>query len=142
MPDNVEMLADLLKAVNRVIHDTARQVSHEYGLTPPTMHVLGRVMHDRGQTVSEISRRMGLAKSHVSRTVDQLCALGLVEKRPDETDQRLVRIYSSKKADDHFIRVQAAIRLRLSSAISTLPEETLEEIIDGLRLLRTALEQG
>jgi len=142
MTERQEEFAELLHAVQRGIHEQIRDVLEAHRLPPASMAVMRQVHREQGITVSEISRRTGLVKSHISRTVDSLVEQGFLEKRPDSQDQRLIRLYTTEQASAHFDRMKTEIRKRLSAIIATLPEEKVRAMMDGLRALRTVLEQG
>ncbi|MFZ5435463.1 MAG: MarR family winged helix-turn-helix transcriptional regulator [Bacillota bacterium] len=142
MTERQEELLELLHAVQRGMHEQIRDVLEAHRLPQAGMVVMRHVHHDQGITVSEISRRTGLVKSHISRTVDSLVELGLLEKRPDSSDQRLIRLYITEQASERFERMKTEIRKRLSAVVATLPDEKVKVIVDGLRALRSVLEQG
>jgi DNA-binding MarR family transcriptional regulator len=141
VPDRIDALEQLLKSVSRSVFDLARSAMHNRGLPAQTMPVLGHVTKNPGTTVSEIARRTQLAKSHISNTVDSLCEKGFLEKRADPDDQRLVRIYATPRAQGYFRELHESVRRSLSEALSTLPDEKVEAIMDGLQALDSVLEQ-
>lgn len=141
MSDRIGVLEQLLKAVSKDVFDLARSAMHDRGLPAPTMPVLGHVTRSPGITVSEIARQTGLAKSHVSKTVDSLCEMSFLEKRADPDDQRLARIYATRKAHTYFRELHASVRKGLTEAFSALSDEQIDSIICGLQSLRTVLER-
>ncbi|MGE5485915.1 MAG: MarR family winged helix-turn-helix transcriptional regulator [Ignavibacteriales bacterium] len=142
MAERLEVLRRLLKVVNRDVFDLTRDVFHRFGLPAPGMVVLAQAVESPGATISEIARRTGIAKSHISKTVEHLAEQGFLEKRPDPSDQRLVRIYATEKAERRSRQVEAAIREGLLTALSGLPSDRVEGVIDGLRVLHEALARG
>jgi len=142
MAEIVETLEELLRVVSRHVFAARRDASRQYGLTMPTAHLLGQVMHEPGVTVSGLSRRSGMAKSHISKSIEGLAALGFVEKRTDEADQRLLRVYPTALAEEHFKQMHSAVQSHFAAAVSKLPSEQILDVIKGLQLLKTALEQG
>lgn len=139
--DRLETLILLLGEVNKAMFRQVRGFVHESKFSKPAMSIVGHIMHDPGTTVSELSRRTGVAKSHVSKTVESLAEAGFIEKRPDPADQRLVRLYVGERAGEHFREMEAAIKQHLSNALARLPEQSVEAIIDGLQSLKAALLQ-
>ena len=140
MAEPPEILEGLLKAVNRGLFDLAQDVLHQYGLPASGIAVMSQILRVPGTTVSEVARRTGMAKSHVSKTVESLSEVGFLEKRPDPSDQRLVRIHATEQAEMRFREMQTAMRHRLSAVISSLPDQKVDAIIDGLKALHAALE--
>jgi DNA-binding MarR family transcriptional regulator len=142
MPDRTQDLGTLLKAVNRGVFEVIQDTLHQHGLPAPTMAVMHQVHRAPGTTVSDLARQTHLAKSHVSKTVESLAGMGFLEKRPDPDDQRLLRIYPAEKAKTHFQGMDALINKRMSAVLSSLPPERVDAIIEGLELLKEALEQS
>lgn len=141
MADRDETFAVLLRAVNRGVFDRVREVMQERGIPGISMAVL-RVVQDRsGLTVSEAARETSIAKSHLSNTVESLAQLGLVEKRPDATDHRLLRIYPTQEAEDFFREMQRAVNQRLGTLLDTLPEADVDSLLRILRTLDRALHK-
>jgi DNA-binding MarR family transcriptional regulator len=114
---------------------------HQYGMPFQGPPILRMISKSPGITVSEISRKIGLAKSQVSSTLDKLVELGFVVRTPDPTDQRLVRLNTSALAQEHVMRVEAAVVERLNSAAAGFPPELLDALISGLEELLVALEK-
>ncbi|MHB1420926.1 MAG: MarR family winged helix-turn-helix transcriptional regulator, partial [Bacillota bacterium] len=80
-------------------------------------------------------------KSQVSKSIDNLVEQGFLEKRLDPSDQRLYRLYITAKAGEHFGHLQSEVRGQISEVISTLSDEKVEAITDGLRSLKAILEK-
>jgi DNA-binding MarR family transcriptional regulator len=142
MADRHEVLVELLQAVNKGMFDQVKDLFDKYGFPAASMMIMHQIRDHHGLTVSEVSRRSGLAKSHVSKTIDGLVEQGIVEKRPDMSDQRLVRLYTTDKATQHFGPMRAEIRQRLSALVSRLPEEKVDSVVDGLLALKSVLSSG
>ena len=139
--DTHEQLVDLLQAVNRRLNEQVKSALGELGLPLIGMGVMHQIHAQPGITVSDLARRTGLAKSHVSTTVEGLARKGLLEKRPDPADQRLIRIYTTTSADTGRRRFQDQFRRRLAEMLRGLPEERAAALIDSLQTLKAVLEQ-
>jgi DNA-binding MarR family transcriptional regulator len=141
MPDRYEELHRLLRGVNRGVFHLARDMLHGHGLPPHSMAVMRLIFHNPGITVSELSRETGMAKSYTSKTIESLAAAGILEKRKDPADQRVLRIHPTEAARAHYREVHAAIEARLAAIIATLPTEKVDALIDGLHMLQGALDK-
>ncbi|MEW6725304.1 MAG: MarR family transcriptional regulator [Bacillota bacterium] len=141
MAERYEELEQLLKAVNRGLHELFRDLREVHGLPASSMVVLGHVFRRPRTTVSELAREIGMAKSHVSKTVESLTALGLLEKTPDPEDHRLLHIQPTEKTRENFRRMKQAMSQRFSGIVSALPPEKIDSIIESLRVLQSALDQ-
>lgn len=140
MEQRTEQLVDLMQAVHRQMYDHVRCIWEERSIPATQMMVMHQIAREEGISVSETSRRLGLAKSHVSKTVDELAAAGYVEKRPDPRDGRVLRLYRTPTAVARFDKMQAMVRERISAVVGLLPDEKAAGLIEGLKLLSNALE--
>jgi DNA-binding MarR family transcriptional regulator len=100
MERKTEQLVDLMQNVNKRIHDHIRCVWEQQETPATQMLIMYQIAKAEGITVSEIARRLGLAKSHVSKTIDELAHEGHVEKRPDPLDGRILRLYRTPAGQD------------------------------------------
>jgi DNA-binding MarR family transcriptional regulator len=141
LADRSDVLVHLLRSVGRGLFGLTRGVAREHNLPGPSLGIMHAVFRSPGVTISELARRTGMAKSQVSSTVESLCALGHLEKRRDPADQRLQLVHPGERARAQFQEMHAAMRARLATVISTLPEAKVEELIDGLEVLQAALER-
>jgi DNA-binding MarR family transcriptional regulator len=136
-----ELLIDLLREVNRDIGEEVRKVMSKYDFSITTMMIVRQIKAEPGITISELARRTGIAKSHISNTIKELSLRGWVEIETDSSDQRRLRINLSQSATEQLKIVRAAIRQHLSSLLSGISELRCAEIIDSIRDIQKALGQ-
>ncbi len=139
--ENKEQLADMLYEFSRSVARHWKEVFRERGLSPAPLAILRQVYENPGLTVSEIARRTGNAKSHVSRTVESLEQQGYVVKREHHKDQRLVLIYPTDVVSEGLDPLHREIRSRLARCLEYVPEERLPSLIDCIRLLHAVMNQ-
>ncbi len=135
-------IGELWRQVNRQMHDRFKQVFRDSDLPFGAMIALRHIQQMPGVTVSELARRSGVVKSHVSSMMDQLARRRYVEKRTDPEDQRLVRVYVAQGAVDQMAEMETRMREAWSGALDEVPDDQLEEVARGLRILLTALENA
>lgn len=141
MSDPKIAIADLWRQVNRDLHDRFKQLFRDFDLPPIALIFLREIDREPGVTISELARRSGTVKSHVSKLIEQLVQQGLLEKRPDPTDLRLLRIYMTTAAADQKAGLEQMSRTLWASVLVELPPSQVEQVADGLRLLLKALDQ-
>ncbi len=139
MSDLHETLVDVFHDVNKLLHQHIRPVFQNLPLPPGAMMLGGQIRHNPGLTVSELSRRTGIAKSHVSNMLEEMNRRGWIEKRPDPIDHRLVRIYLAETGAGHMQQMHEEIRYRMAAAISGLPEDKARQLIAALQDFKEAL---
>lgn len=136
-----ETLVELFNDSQKLLHQQIRPIfrSKKFPLPPAAMMIVHSIAHEPGITVSELSRRTQIAKSHVSNILEDMSKRGLLEKRPDSEDQRLVRIYLADHAAEQMHKMHQEIRNRLTEVVSVLPDEKVVQIIEALKIFKEAL---
>ncbi|MBQ2700458.1 MAG: MarR family transcriptional regulator [Clostridia bacterium] len=67
-------------------------IQREYHIPLSHVQVLAMLNDNGSMSVSEISRRLGIAKPNITPLVDRLIKAGLVERCRDENDRRVVNV--------------------------------------------------
>jgi DNA-binding MarR family transcriptional regulator len=70
-----------------------RQMIRPHDLTVIEWYILRSLYERDGQHASELARAVGRAATSFTPNLDKLQNKGLIERRPDRTDRRAVRIY-------------------------------------------------
>jgi DNA-binding MarR family transcriptional regulator len=137
-----ELLIELLQEVNRGLGEQRRKICAKHKLPVTTMIVVRHIKKEPGITISELARRTGIAKSHISNIIEEFSQRGWVEKRNDPGDQRLLRLFLSTVAMEQVELVRADIKKHISGLVSNISETRKAELIEGLREIKAALEQA
>lgn len=112
----------------------------ETGLTMREVHVLLFLINNPGfDTAREITALRGLSKSQVSQAVELLAAEGLLCRRPDREDRRVVHLAVTELGEPLALRCQA---LQAACGQRLLEGLTAEERAELRRLLETVLNNG
>jgi DNA-binding MarR family transcriptional regulator len=136
-----EEVAELLREVSRELREHLARQGEAQGFArfSRRLPIIREVLHNPGITVNELARRTHMAKSQVSMLVTALESEGLVSKRPDAQDQRLVRLFPTDEGTARAERWRAAYRAMLANTVRTLSDDESEHLLDGLRALQRAL---
>lgn len=141
-PANRNEIGELWRRVNREIHDRFKEAFRDSDFHVGVLVMLRHIQMMPGVTVSELSRRSGMVKSHVSSMIEQLVRRGYVEKRPDPDDQRLVRVYVTKAAMDKLGELEARAQRAWAGVLDEVPEDELKHVMRGLEVLLAALDKS
>jgi MarR family transcriptional regulator, transcriptional regulator for hemolysin len=82
----------------RLVRAHADRQSARYGITRAQWAVLAKVERFEGMKQSELAEQMEMQPITLTRLVDRLCDNGWIERRGDETDRRVNRLYLRKAA--------------------------------------------
>jgi DNA-binding MarR family transcriptional regulator len=131
------LTGDLCWLLSRTSHALTTELTaalEELGLTPRGLAVLQTAADDQ-MTQSEIARLVGLDKTTMVVTVDELEALGLVERHPTVEDRR-VRVVAPTPAGIRRLREADKVLDRVrDDVLSVLASDEREVFMHALRKL-------
>jgi len=82
----------------RLVRAYADREASRYGITRAQWAVLAKVERFEGMKQSELAEQMEMQPITLTRLVDRLCDNGWIERRGDDTDRRVNRLYLRKAA--------------------------------------------
>ena len=128
----------LLRRVRRVIGVRARAVHPE--LQPAAYLVLTHLQERGPARGSAVVEDLGIDKGAVSRQIQHLVDLGLLERRPDPADGRAMLLSLTEDASAGLARVQAERSERFDRRLGELTTAELVAFADQLGRYNSALE--
>ena len=87
-----------LGEVQRMMRAYADRQAARYGITRAQWAVLAKVERTEGLKQSELAEQMEMQPITLTRLIDKLCDNGWIERRGDESDRRVNRLYLKKAA--------------------------------------------
>jgi MarR family transcriptional regulator, transcriptional regulator for hemolysin len=124
----------LLGQASHVLKTELTAALESLGISPRAHHVLKTAMQGEF-TQTELARMVGLDKTTMVVTLDELEAEGLAERRPSATDRR-ARVVAVTKAGAAKVREAEGIAARIhADVLEALPERERRALLDGLARL-------
>lgn len=142
MPVTAGEISQLWRHVNREMREVWRSTVETYDFPPMTFWLLRNIAKEPGITVSELSRRVGAAKSHTSNLIDQLVQAEYVEKQTDSSDQRIFRLYLLDSAERLLGGVDERMEEVWAEVCAQFAPGELEQIERSLCSLLDALQRA
>ena len=90
-------------------------------------------------SMNDLSLKMKLASSTMTRTVDPLVKKGLVERQPDAEDRRVVRVRLTESGILAKQQLHEALQWFFSSVMEEIPEREREQVLHSLERLNGAI---
>jgi MarR family transcriptional regulator for hemolysin len=87
-----------LGEVQRLMRAYADKEASRYGITRAQWAVLAKVERIEGMKQTELAEQLEMQPITLTRLIDKLCDNGWIERRGDETDRRVNRLYLKKAA--------------------------------------------
>lgn len=128
----------LVRRVRRVLCERAQEVHPDLQSSGYTILVTLAGAGERRS--SEISEEFGVDKGAVSRQVQHLLDLGLVERAPDPADGRASLIRISAFGAGRLAEVSRARRRSIDDRLSDWPEAELAQFVAALARYNTTLD--
>jgi MarR family transcriptional regulator for hemolysin len=113
----------------RLVRAHADRQAARYGITRAQWAVLAKIERFEGMKQSELAEQMEMQPITLTRLIDRLCDNGWIERRGDETDRRVNRLYLRKAAKPLLVKLNG-----LRSEITTTALEGISPS-DANRLL-------
>lgn len=110
----------------RLVKLSAIQSEHSIPLSH--VQVLSMLEEVGSMSVSEISRRFGIAKPNITPLVDRLVGAGLVDRVRSETDRRVVNIVILDEGRERLRKIQNALNDHVSGWQNALSAEEFERL--------------
>ena len=130
----------LIRRVKRVIGERARAVHPD--LQPASYLMLTFLASEGPQRSSVMSERFNVDKGAISRQVQHLCELGLLDREPDPVDGRAMLISASADAVHRMEAVDRDRRRWLEEQLAEWSENDLREFVASLGRYNVALDKN
>ncbi len=131
-----EVLHRVLKAL--VFRGDPSSPLNEYPISQLTC--LYCVAEKEGQKMLDVCKRMEIKVPAMSRIVDRLVKRGMLERMPDTTDRRVVRLALTAEAQEIMSAAQADRVARMSATFDRLTLDGKQSVYEGLDHLAIAAE--
>jgi DNA-binding MarR family transcriptional regulator len=130
----------LVRRIRRVIGERARAVHED--LQPASYLMLSYLVTSGPQRSSVLSERFGVDKGAISRQVQHLFELGLLDREPDPVDGRAMLVSASPDAVQRMEAISRERRRWLDERLSDWSLEDLREFVAGLSRYNATLDSG
>jgi DNA-binding MarR family transcriptional regulator len=121
-----------------VLEHHAGEVLRPHGITSTQYNVL-RILRGAGKTGlcgREIAARLVSSVPDISRLLDRMDELGLIERERDPEDRRHVTSRIGKKGLDALERATPELQAIETARFGQIPPETLRRLIEALEAVR------
>jgi DNA-binding MarR family transcriptional regulator len=147
--DDARQVSSRLDSIRKLVRESiqAHAASYPVPLTAPQVQALEILVdHERssgtGPTLSELTRRMGLAHSTVSGIVTRLADRELVQRVAHPDDRRYVRVELTESVRQWLERELPVARLApLAEALRRAQKKERAAVLDGLATLERLLRE-
>jgi len=137
---------DLDRSFGFLVHDIARlqrklfdRRARTLGLTKALWSVLAHLARREGVSQNQLAEILEVEPITLARHLDRLEAQQWVERRPDETDRRINRLFLTDKVAPLLDELHAMAEATREDALAGLPAAQRERLIDMLLAVKENL---
>lgn len=116
-------------------------IQSDQGIPLSHVQVLSMLEEVGSMSVSEISKRFGIAKPNITPLVDRLVNAGLVDRVRSETDRRVVNIVILEEGKNRLRQIEGALNDHVASWQQTLTAEEFARLDNALGELISILNK-
>ncbi|MFY9750249.1 MAG: MarR family transcriptional regulator [Methanoregula sp.] len=102
------------------------------GIQVAQLHTLGVLMKSRSMPMSEIGNRLYISRPYMTRLANLMIADGLVERRPDPADRRVINLAITEKGKKYLRQSITWYRKDLKENLSGLNDSDIGKLCTAL----------
>lgn len=112
-----------------------------HGLTSLQVRILVEIDKQESHTIGGLAGRLNIAGTNISTMCKKLESKGFLERVRDQGDERVVKVILSEKGKSIVKEIDQELLEKISYSIMGETEETLNDIISGLKKFNELLEK-
>jgi len=125
-----------LGEVQRLVRAYADKEAARYGITRAQWAVLAKVERSEGMKQTELAEQMEMQPITLTRLIDKLCDSSWIERRGDENDRRVNRLYL-KKAGRQLLGKLSGLRSELTAtALDGISPADAQRLLSQMEAIR------
>lgn len=138
----VEDIGELLQKAVRAFQQLEREQIKAHGFTSSQCYLLLELYRHETLSINEISEKMRLEISTVTRIMNNLVRDGLLLRQKSAIDKRVVEASLTDKGRDAAYALQNSIEAYYKNVIAYLPRGHVREVMGSVEQLVTAVEKA
>ncbi len=116
-----------------------RVCTEQLGITGAQGYTLLAIPDGERISMNDLSLRMKLASSTMTRMVDLLVQRGLVDRQPDAEDRRVVRVRLTDRGEQAKAQLRSTLQGFFAQVMQAVPEGERESMLHSLETLNQAI---
>jgi len=137
-----ENLRELIRILVRNLDVLEKSDALCCAVTITQCHSIVEIGRKKKVSLIELADLLGLDKSTMSRTINNLVEDGLVNRDLDAENRRYVSIQLSSKGIEVFNNIEESMETYYSSIFSSIPENKRSQVLESLNLLTAAVKEN
>ena len=138
----IDEVGFMMQKLVRVFQLFERDEIKTYGFTTSQCNTILGLYKSRGLTMNELSEKMNLNSSTMTRILDNLVRDKYILRDKDEFDRRIVIVSLTDKGKDVAKKIDITLKEYYKKVIANIPEGQVEEVLKSVNILQKAFERA
>ena len=130
---------ELFGCISNKLSGTLKEFYEPFGITAPQAMILVALHKGGPGKISDMAKALNMTNSNLSVICRRLERSGLVSRKRDEVDQRVVHLHLTEKSQAFLGELECRITTQYLCSLETASEEDKTTILNGLRKLNELL---
>lgn len=134
---NRDKLLDYILNFMPLLHKKMFRKNHGYKMSKHQMGILFRIKNENGKPMKYYCEKLMISKPNLTTVVNKLIEEGLLERKTDENDRRIINLYITD-AGEKFIETQMDIvKKDMLKKLEVLNDEDIDKLIKNFEEMKS-----
>ena len=138
----VEEVGQMVQRLVRMLQLFERDQIKPYGITSSQCYTLLEIAKSEHLSMTELSSKMNLDTSTMTRVIGNLVRDDLVERLRNDSDRRFVTVRLTTRGRDFAAQLRQSIELYYCDIVSAIPTGQVEQVLQASNTLLAAFEKA
>lgn len=130
-----DYLRELLRILVRNLGILNKSDANCYGVTLAQCHAIVEIGRAQKISLIDLAELLGLEKSTMSRTINNLVNLNIVNREIDPDNRRYISIQLTDKGIEVFKNIEASMHVYYSKIFNSIASDKRDKVLESLELL-------
>ena len=132
----------MMQKLVRVFKLFERDEIKAYGFTTSQCNTILALYKSGGLTMNELSEKMNLDSSTMTRILDNLVRDKYISRDKDEFDRRIVIVSLTDMGKDVAKKIDITVKAYYKKVIANIPKGQVEDVLKSVNILQKAFERA
>lgn len=135
-------LRELIRILVRNLGILEKSEASCCGTTVSQCHAIVEVGRAKDISLNNLSVLLGLDKSTMSRTINNLVEADLIQREIHPEDRRYITIKLTNEGEKVYKTIEESMEKYYKDIFKSIPEEKREQVLESLKLLTDAVKEN
>lgn len=139
--EKISLFREKLRHLERALMEQLKQDNVCFGVTVSQCHILVEIGNKEEISIVELAAVLNLDTSTLSRGIDGLVNIGLVDRKQNPNDRRYVSLSLTPQGKNLYISIEESNNSYLAQLFQYIPENKHDQVVESFLLFSEALNR-